>query len=449
MLAGEASGTCAVIEMESRSILRRLRGHGDAVTCAAFADSDKSRVATGSKDGKLRLWDVATSDLLHTVDAHSDCLKVLSAGPVGPDSWITAGYDKCVKLWDARAPSKEGSESEKAKAAINVSHGHPVEAGLSFPGAALFASAGGTALKVWDLALTGRALHDLPDVHSKVITGICLDSKATALLTASFDGLAKVHEAATMSHVWTYRLAGPATCITWHPDDSGFVVGLEDGSWMFRSKKASAEKKALSDGVLVQPRKIHRSGGVKGAAKDEDEESDEPELQKTRKWKREEGFLRGHLHKPAEDDEVIERPHARRKRESKVEFLFRKFEYRKAVEFMLLKGGNAVDTSMGFAIVDELLEQGALASALYNIGEDLCLDALRWLLHAFAVGDSLQRQLFDEFLHTLIDCNDCLKLPSNAKLVDAMRELDRKVQQEIRTQESLFELNGMLETVLV
>ncbi|CAE7782989.1 UTP15 [Symbiodinium sp. CCMP2592] len=270
MLAGEASGSCAVIEMETRSILRRLRGHGDAVTCAAFAESDKSRVATGSKDGKLRLWDVATSELLQTVDAHSDALKVLSAGPVGADSWITAGYDKCVKLWDSRSPSKEGLDDEKAKAAISVSHDHAVEAGVSFPGRALFASAGGTAVKVWDLAMSGRVLHDLPDIHSKVIMGICLDSQASALVTASFDGLSKVYNTVTMSHLWTYRLPGPASSIAWCPDDTGFVVGLEDGSWLLRSRKVPIQKKPLETGQLAKPKRIHRVDG-KGQQKDDDE----------------------------------------------------------------------------------------------------------------------------------------------------------------------------------
>jgi len=48
MLAGEASGTCAVIETETRKVLRRLRGHNDAVVCAAFAAADKTRCATGA-----------------------------------------------------------------------------------------------------------------------------------------------------------------------------------------------------------------------------------------------------------------------------------------------------------------------------------------------------------------------------------------------------------------
>ncbi|CAJ1394623.1 unnamed protein product [Effrenium voratum] len=442
MLVGEASGTCAVIEMETRSVLRRLRGHGDAVTCAAFAE-DKSRCATGCKDGKLRLWDVASCELLQEVEAHDDCLKCLSAGPVA-DSWITAGYDKRVKLWDPRVQAK--------KAAISVDHGHPVEAGCAFPSAALFASAGGSGVKVWDLAMTGKALSELQDAHSKVVMGLCLDSKASTLLTASFDGLAKVYHAADLSHVWTYTLPGPATCIAWRPDDRGFVVGLDSGQWQYRSKAKAESKKPLAEVQLVTGKRILRRGKEDNNKPlpdaEEEEESDDVEFQKTKKWKREEGHLRGHLHRPSAEDEVIERPRVRKKRESKVDYLFRKYEYRKLAEYLFLETSSH-DPSMGLAVADELLERGALATAMCNLSEELCLAALRWLLHAFAQGDSLQQLLYSEVLHTLVDCNSCLQPPRTPQLLEAVRKLDLKVLQELSNQESLFETNGAVESIFV
>lgn len=48
-----------------------------------------------------------------------------------------------------------------------VDHGSPVECGCPFPNAALYASGGGTSVKVWDVAMTGKTLQDLPDAHSK------------------------------------------------------------------------------------------------------------------------------------------------------------------------------------------------------------------------------------------------------------------------------------------
>jgi hypothetical protein len=32
-----------------------------------------------------------------------DCLKCCAVGPVGAGSWITAGHDQMVKLWDERS----------------------------------------------------------------------------------------------------------------------------------------------------------------------------------------------------------------------------------------------------------------------------------------------------------------------------------------------------------
>lgn len=63
---------------------------------------DTSGCATGCKDGKLRLWDVATSELLTTFESHQDVMKTCCVGPTG-GSWITAGHDQMVKLWDERS----------------------------------------------------------------------------------------------------------------------------------------------------------------------------------------------------------------------------------------------------------------------------------------------------------------------------------------------------------
>ena len=38
-----------------------LPGNGEAVTCAAFSP-DRKWLATGSKDGKVKLWDLSGTD---------------------------------------------------------------------------------------------------------------------------------------------------------------------------------------------------------------------------------------------------------------------------------------------------------------------------------------------------------------------------------------------------
>jgi len=317
-------------------------------------------------------------------------------------------------MGDVRTATKE-DRNEKAIPVASVDHGHPVEAGSAFPGGTLFVSAGGPAVKVWDVALAGRPVQELPDAHSKVVMGVCLDTKASILLTASFDGLAKVYHAADLTHIWTYRLSGPATCIAWRPDDKGFTVGLDDGSWHYRSKKAAEGKKAA-----------------------------DVEVKSKKKWKNREGHMRGEEYQPGSDDEVIDLPGKKRKRDIKIDYFFRKFEYKKAVEFMLLHS----EPSLGLAIVEELLERGILRASMSDLGEELCLQGLRWFMRAFAIGDSLQRARFQEALLSMIEGNRCLRPPSTVQLVDAMKKLEEKVAQEMRVQDALIETNGMIEALL-
>lgn len=431
MLAGEAGGSCAVVEAETKKVLRRLRGHGDAVTCCSFAAADKSRAATGGRDGKLRVWDVVTSELLQTIDAHTDSMKVLVPGPGGPDVWITAGYDGKVKLWDL-------SLGADAACVATVDHGHPVEAGAAFPGGALFASAGGTEVKLWDLASGGKLVQTLAEAHSKAVTAVCLDSTASVMLTASFDGFAKVYSAAGLEHLWTYRLPGPATCAAWRPDSRAFAVGLDDGQWQLRQLRSGtgATKAEGEDGAAAGLAAVAAQADAHAAA----EAAEAPQKSRAKR----EGHLRGQDSRPDEDDVVVPEERPAKRREKQMDFFLRKFEYRKALESIVQGSTSASD---GLAGIEELLQRGALEKAMAEIGDELCLAALRWLMKVFGQGNSLSQQLFMEALHTLLDHNKCLQPPCTPELVEAVEKLENKVWQELKIQEVLMETSGILKTV--
>jgi len=413
LLAGDAAGTCSVFDLETKKSLRRFSGHGDAVTCAAFASADRSRAATGGRDGRLRTWDVATGELLQTIDAHSDCLKVLASGAGGPDAWVTAGHDGKVRLWDLRASD--------STCVVTSVHGHPVEGGVPFPGCASFVSAGGPAIKVWDFASGGRALQAMESAHSKAVTAVCLDGQASVLLTAAFDGMAKLWHTADLQHLWTYRLEAPATCAAWRPDDKGFAVGMEDGRWIMRQFKPSREELRAMHEAKVKARPKRKVSNE----------------------------LRGIDAEPMPDDVVVEAFKFKKRKHScgkEVDFYLKKFEYKKLLSYIILP---STDVDVGFAVVDELLQRGALAKALSDLDEETCASVLRWFLRAFARGDSLQFRLFEEALHTFLDHNRRMNPPCTPELTDLAGRITDKMAQELKIQEVLMETSGMFKSIML
>ncbi len=76
---------------------RVLRGHKGPVTAVAFAP-DGSRVVSGGADGKVRVWDANTGDVVFVFDATA-AVTAIDFGPDG--SYVVAGSkDNLLRIWD-------------------------------------------------------------------------------------------------------------------------------------------------------------------------------------------------------------------------------------------------------------------------------------------------------------------------------------------------------------
>lgn len=77
--------------------------HTDWVSCVRFSPvlSEASQVVSGSWDGTVKVWDMATSTCTHTLKGHT---AQVTAVTVSPDSslFATASRDGVTKLWDLR-----------------------------------------------------------------------------------------------------------------------------------------------------------------------------------------------------------------------------------------------------------------------------------------------------------------------------------------------------------
>jgi WD40 repeat protein len=104
-----------VWDVESKGCLLTLRGHVNEVFAAVFRP-DASRIASGRRDGLVRLWDAATGEVLVRLPGHSDCVFSLAFSPDGK-TLVSGSGDATLRLWDTE-PLRERSRAPRAAEAL-------------------------------------------------------------------------------------------------------------------------------------------------------------------------------------------------------------------------------------------------------------------------------------------------------------------------------------------
>ena len=87
--------------------MKMLSGHSNQVTCVAWS-RDGKRLASGSIDQTIRIWDPATSLPIRTLRGHSDTVTSVAWSEDGRQLASTAA-DDTVRIWDAEQPQSDST----------------------------------------------------------------------------------------------------------------------------------------------------------------------------------------------------------------------------------------------------------------------------------------------------------------------------------------------------
>ena len=196
----------------------RLEGHTDSVLSVEFSP-DGQTLASGSRDYTIRLWDVATGNLLRTLRGHANAVNSVAFSPDGK-TLASASFDNTFRLWDAAT----GNLLRTIEGHMNVDWVFSVS--FSPDGETL---AGGTDddIRLWEVG-TGNEIHTL-EGHWGTVLSVSFSPDGKTLASGGTDDTIRLWDVATGNELGTHsRHTDNVNSVSFSPDGKTLASGSED-----------------------------------------------------------------------------------------------------------------------------------------------------------------------------------------------------------------------------
>jgi len=352
---GTDVGEVRVCDATSRATLCTFKPQGGhAVRTVSWMRSGK-QVLSGGDDGVLRLWNLSQATTTDssaelTLRGHGDAIRCAaiwqprSTTSTWKELAMTGSYDNTIRVWNLENPN-EGDQNKDRCLAV-LSHGAPVEALLLMQNdenkdAPWLLSAGGTQIKVWN-PISGICVLTVNTQHSKAITSLVAMTRKEGeaqtpswrILTTGLDGLIRIHTWSStkgeLRHIHGIKLAHPVTSLAFNEISSRLAIGTTTGLVLVRQ---------LAPSHVQQKRKRDPPAGTFAY------------------------FTRGMNAEPAKDDHIVN--DGRKRKLKSFDLALRQFRYGDALDEVL----ETRQPQMVVAILEELGKRRGLSVALSNRDE--------------------------------------------------------------------------------
>ncbi|MBE0479655.1 MAG: serine/threonine protein kinase [Dehalococcoidia bacterium] len=165
--------------------VRVLSGHSMPVSCSAISQDGKFAL-TGSLDGNLRYWNLASGECLRKLGTHKQAVSDLAFTGDGQFA-LSASHDKTLRFWDLR-------RGECVR--VLDGHGKPVNTIAVSPDSSLALSGGDDKnVRVWALR-TGTCLLTM-EGHERPITSLAILPDGVSAISGSGDKTARIWDLST------------------------------------------------------------------------------------------------------------------------------------------------------------------------------------------------------------------------------------------------------------
>ena len=200
-----------------------LEGHAGPVDSVAFS-SDEATLATGSWDGTVKLWDVATQQNIATLGPRGDTVHSVAFSPDG--TTLASGVGNTVELWDVSTQQSIATLGPRGNTVHSVA--------FSPDGTTLASGSWDGTVELWDVA-TQQSIATL-EGHAGPVDSVAFSSDEVTLAAGSWDALVKLWDVATQQNIATLEHASRVgytfrvPSVSFSPDGAILATGSWDGT---------------------------------------------------------------------------------------------------------------------------------------------------------------------------------------------------------------------------
>ncbi|KAJ8067042.1 hypothetical protein OCU04_004422 [Sclerotinia nivalis] len=215
--SGSGDDTIRLWDTVTGKSLQTFEGHSDSVSSVAFS-SDGTKVASGSDDHTIRLWDTVTGKSLQTLEGHSG--RVSSVAFSSDGTKVASGSDDyTIRLWD--------TVTGKSLQTLEGHSGWVSSVAFSSDGTKVASGSGDYTIRLWD-TVTGKSLQTL-EGHSNRVTSVAFSPDGTKVASGSFDHTIRLWDTVMGKSLQTLEgHSGRVTSVVFSPDGTKVASGSFD-----------------------------------------------------------------------------------------------------------------------------------------------------------------------------------------------------------------------------
>ncbi len=233
LASGSTDQSIKLWDVQTGQCVQTLQGHSKWVRALTLLGN--GRLASGSYDASIKLWDVQTGQCVQTLQGHSSNVYALTL--LGDGRLASGSYDNSIKLWDV-----------KSGQCVQTLQGHRewVSALTLLSDGRLASGSGDNSIKLWDVQ-TGQCVQTLQG-HSDAVIALTLLGDGR-LASGSYDASIKL---------WDVQTGQCVQSLQGHSIDVTALTMLGDGRLASGSYDNSIKLWDVKSGQCVQTLQGHR-----------------------------------------------------------------------------------------------------------------------------------------------------------------------------------------------